>query len=131
MPLFRFDREHFENAITYILMYVMHRMKSHDKISITSRLEHDHHDECITVMISGKMCVLTDEELRQLFDPFSTDQSTLIDVGPCVARKIVDEHGGALQVHQEKNGETTFVITLPMSRESLEVNTRWEMRNVS
>jgi signal transduction histidine kinase len=131
MPLFRFDREQFENALTYVLVYMMQSMKSNDKISITSYLEHDRHDESIAVMISGKTCALTDEDLRQLFDPFSSDQSTLIDVGPCVARKIVDEHGGVLQVHQQKNGETTFMITLPVSRESLEVNTRWGMRNVS
>jgi signal transduction histidine kinase len=131
MPLFRFDREQFENALTYLLMYLMHSMKSDDKISITSRLEHERHDEFIAISISGNMCVLTDEEVHQLFDPFSTEQSTLLDLGPCVARKIVAEHGGALQVRQEKNGETTFVITLPMARESLEVNTRWGMRNVS
>jgi len=131
IPQFRFDREQFENAITYILTYLMHNMKSTEKISIISRLEHDHQDEFIAVIISGKMCILTDEELRQLFDPFSTEQSTLIDVGPCVARKIVDEHGGALQVHQEKDGVTTFVITLPIARHSLEVNTRWGMRTGS
>jgi nitrogen-specific signal transduction histidine kinase len=77
------------------------------------------------------MCALTVEELRQLFDPFSAEQSTLIDVGPCVARKIIDEHGGNLDVRQDKNGLTIFVITLPVSRESVEVNTRWGMRTGS
>jgi nitrogen-specific signal transduction histidine kinase len=77
------------------------------------------------------MSILTDEELRQLFDPFSTEQSTLIDVGPCVARKIMDEHGGHLEVRQEQNGQITFAITLPVSQESLEVNTRWGMRTGS
>ena len=36
IPLFKFDREQFENAITYILVYLMHNMKSLDKISVTS-----------------------------------------------------------------------------------------------
>jgi signal transduction histidine kinase len=88
LPLFRFDREQFENAITYILMYLISNMKSHDKISIDSKLAHDHDQEFISVSMTGKMCALTTEELRQVFDPFSTEQSTLLDVGPCVARKI-------------------------------------------
>ncbi|MGH8068584.1 MAG: histidine kinase dimerization/phospho-acceptor domain-containing protein [Candidatus Entotheonellia bacterium] len=131
LPLFRFDREQFENAITYILVYLMHNMKSQDKILINSKLDHDHDREFISVTITGKMCALTAEELRQLFDPFSTEQSTLVDVGPCVARKIIDEHGGTLDVRQDKNGYGTFVMTLPVSRESVEVNTRWGMHTGS
>jgi nitrogen fixation/metabolism regulation signal transduction histidine kinase len=109
----------------------MHNMKSQEKITISSKFDHENDQEFISVCISGKMCVLTAEELHQLFDPFSMEQSTLVDVGPCVARKIIDEHGGNLDVRQDKNGQTTFVITLPVSRESLEVNTRWGMRTGS
>jgi nitrogen fixation/metabolism regulation signal transduction histidine kinase len=131
LPLFRFDREQFENVITYILVYLMHNMKSRDKILITSKLDHDHDQEFISVTLAGKMSALTAEELRQLFDPFSTEQSTLVDVGPCVARKIIDEHGGALEIRQDNHGCATFVITLPVSRESVEVNTRWGMHTGS
>jgi nitrogen-specific signal transduction histidine kinase len=127
MPLFRFDREQFENAITYILVYLMQNMKSHDKILINSKFNHDQDLEFISVTLAGKMAALTAEELRQLFDPFSTEQSTLVDVGPCVARKIIDEHGGTLEIRQDKNGYATFVISLQVSRESVGVNTRWGM----
>jgi K+-sensing histidine kinase KdpD len=125
LPLFKFDREQFENAITYILIYLMHNMKSHDQIMIHSKLDQDRDQESIFISISGKMSPLTAEELRQLFDPFSTEQSTLVDVGPCVARKIIDEHGGSLAVQQDKHGQMMFAVTLPVSREPLEVNTRW------
>jgi len=131
LPLFRFDREQFENAITYILVYLMHNMKSHDKILINSKLDHDHDQEFISVTLAGKMSALTAEELRQLFDPFSTEQSTLVDVGPCVARKIIDEHGGTMEVRQDKKDYAMFVISLPVSRESVEVNTRWGMHTGS
>ncbi len=131
LPLFRFDREQFENALTYILIYLMHNMKSQDKVLISSTLDQDHDQESILVAITGKMCTLSPEDLRQLFDPFSTEQSTLIDVGPCVARKIIDEHGGKFDVRQDSNGHVTFVITLPVSRESVEVNTRWGMHTGS
>ena len=128
LPLFRFDREQLENAITYILMYLMHNMKAHDKILIDSKLDHD---MIISLSITGNIHALSTEELRHVFDPFSIEQSTLIDVGPCVARKIIDEHGGHLEVRQDKSGHATFVMTLPVSRESEEVNTRWGMRTGS
>jgi nitrogen-specific signal transduction histidine kinase len=131
LPLFRFDREQLENAITYILMYLMHNMKSHDTISIDSRLNQDRGREFISLCIAGNMCALPAEALSQVFDPFSTEQSTLIDVGPCVAQKIIDEHGGHLEVRQDKNGTATFVMTLPVSREAEEENPRWRMRTGS
>ena len=127
LPLFRFDREQLENAITYILMYLIHNMKAHDKILIDSKLDH----EFISLSIAGNIHALSTEELRHVFDPFNIEQSTLIDVGPCVARKIIDDHGGHLEVRQDKSGHATFVMTLPVSRESEEVNTRWGMRTGS
>src|SRR6266511_2770753 len=60
LPLFRFDREQFENAITYILNYLMHNMKSSDKISIISRPNHDHEQDYISVIITGRGSTLTD-----------------------------------------------------------------------
>ena len=131
LPLFRFDREQLENAITYILMYLMRTMKIQDKIIIDSKLDHNRDHESISLSIAGNTQAFTTEELRQVFDPFSIEQSTLIDVGPCVAQKIINEHGGHLDVRQDKNGHVTFVMTLPVSRESEEVNTRWGMRTGS
>jgi nitrogen-specific signal transduction histidine kinase len=131
LPLFRFDRELFENAITYLLVYLMRNMKSHDNILINSKLDHDQDQELISVTLTGKMSALTAEELCQLFDPFGTEQSTLIDIGPCVARKIIDEHGGALEIRQDKKDCATFVISLPVSHKSVEVNTRWGMHTGS
>jgi signal transduction histidine kinase len=131
LPLFRFDREQLENAITYILMYLMHNMKSHDRIFIDSKLDHDRDHEFISLSITGTIHALSTEELRHVFDPFSFEPSTLIDIGPCVARKIIHEHGGRLEMRQDQSGHATFVMTLPVSRESEEANTRWGMRTGS
>jgi K+-sensing histidine kinase KdpD len=109
----------------------MQNMKNQDKIIIDSKLDQTKDQESIILSIAGKMCGLTTEELRHVFDPFCAEQSTLIDVGPCVARKIINEHGGRLDVRQDKNGQTTFVMTLPVSRESEEVNARWGTRTGS
>jgi K+-sensing histidine kinase KdpD len=112
-------------------MYLMRNMKIQDKIMIDSKLDHNRDLEFITLSITGTIQASTIEELRQVFDPFSNEQSTLIDVGPCVAQKIINEHGGQLDVRQDKSGHVMFVITLPVSRESEEVSRQWEMRTGS
>jgi signal transduction histidine kinase len=67
-------------------------------------------------MITGVGCRLSDAELHKLFDPFNIEEGNLIDVGPYIAQKIIEEHGGHLKVRQVKDGQTTFMISLPVSR---------------
>jgi len=111
------DIEQFKKSLTYVMAYLMHSMKSKGRIILTSqRVQLRSGEEGIHITLRGIGCKLSIEELQQLFDPFCMEQSTLIDVGPCVAQKIVEEHGGHLDVRQEKNGDTTFVVTLPVSR---------------
>jgi nitrogen-specific signal transduction histidine kinase len=67
-------------------------------------------------MITGIGCRLSEIELQQLFDPFDVGRGNLIDVGPCVAQKIIEEHGGHLNARQARDGQTTFMISLPVSK---------------
>jgi nitrogen-specific signal transduction histidine kinase len=117
LPLVKFDHDQIEKAFIYILLYLMSNMKSTGKIVISSNIDRsEHHSSSIRITIIGVSCRLSNTELDQLFDPFSNEESNLIDVGPCIAQKIIEEHDGHLHVQQEKNGHTTFVISLPISR---------------
>jgi nitrogen-specific signal transduction histidine kinase len=117
LPLIKFDEDQFGKALIYILLYLMSNMKNTGKIVISSNIggsEDYNNSICITII--GVSCRLSNTELQQLFDPFNIEESNLIDVGPCIAQKIIEEHGGHLDVRQAKDGHTTFVISLPISR---------------
>jgi nitrogen-specific signal transduction histidine kinase len=117
LPPVEFDEEQFVKALIYILVYLMSNMNITGKIAISSNVGlSEYYDKSICIMITGIGCRLPDTELQQLFDPFNIEQSNLIDVGPCIAQKIIEEHGGHLNVRQAKDGYTTFVISLPVSR---------------
>jgi nitrogen-specific signal transduction histidine kinase len=117
LPLAEFDEEQFGKALIYILVYLMSNMKNTGKIAISSTIcRSEYYDKPICITITGIGCALTDTELQQLFDPFNIEESNLIDVGPCIAQKIIEEHGGHLNVRQAKDGYTTFMISLPVSR---------------
>jgi signal transduction histidine kinase len=117
LPMAKFDEEQFEKALLYILVYLMGNMKSTGKIVAASDIgQSKHYDKSICVTITGIDCRPPETELQRLFDPFNIEESSLIDVGPCIARKIIEEHGGRLKVRQAKDDQTTFVISLPVSR---------------
>jgi nitrogen-specific signal transduction histidine kinase len=116
LPLVAFDEEQFGKAITHVLAYLMGNMNSSGKILISYNIDRPEYNKSIGIMITGVGCRLSDAELHQIFDPFNIEEGNLIDVGPYIAQKIIEEHGGHLKVRQAKDGQTTFMISLPVSR---------------
>jgi nitrogen fixation/metabolism regulation signal transduction histidine kinase len=116
LPLVELDEEQFVKALGYIFIYLMNNMDSNGKIQIASSIRQtEYYDKSIYITITGSGCRLSDVELQQLFDPFNVEDSNLIDVGPCIAQKIIEEHCGHLNVRQAKDDQTTFVVSLPVS----------------
>ena len=116
LPLVRFDEEKLSKAFIYICFYLMSKMKSTGKLLISSDMsDNEYYDKASCITIIGIGCNLSHTELQQLFDPFNVEQSNLLDVGPCIAQKIIEDHGGRLNVQQAKDGQTTFLIALPIS----------------
>ncbi|NVM21155.1 MAG: two-component sensor histidine kinase [Desulfobacterales bacterium] len=50
---------------------------------------------------------------EKLFQPFLTTKETGTGLGLSIAKRIVDEHGGKIDLHSRDGAGTTFVITLP------------------
>ena len=113
----KLDAEQFHKALMYLIAFLRQDMEEEDKVLVSSRYGlpagHSNPGEWVSITLTGKGRRLSAEEMQQLFDPFCMEQSTLIDVGPCVSQKIIEEHGGHLHVQQEKTGDTSFVIVLP------------------
>jgi nitrogen-specific signal transduction histidine kinase len=115
LPLIEFDDEQFIKALSYIISYLVSNITSTGKIVISTQVNQSE-DMYISITINVIGCRLSDTELHQLFDPFDMEESNVIDVGPCIAQKIIEEHGGHLNVRLARDGCTTFMIFLPISR---------------
>ncbi len=77
-----------------------------------NRLENG--DLVITVSDNGKG--IPPEDLKHIFEPFFTTKGYRgTGLGLSVTKKIVEEHGGNIQVTSEKDVGTKFIITLPQS----------------
>lgn len=70
--------------------------------------------ECvIEVHDTGKG--MTEEELKQIFNPFFTTKETGTGLGLSICHKIMNDHGGAIEVESRKQHGTTFRLTLPLA----------------
>jgi PAS domain S-box-containing protein len=77
--------------------------------------------ECVEVEISDNGCGIPRENLDKIFDPFFTTKEVGRGTGQglAIARSIVvDKHGGTIDVHSEPGIGTSFVICLPLQRQS-------------
>lgn len=57
---------------------------------------------------------MTDEIRRQIFDPFFTTKGTAgLGMGLSESYRIIERHGGRIEVESQPHRGTTFIITLP------------------
>jgi two-component system, NtrC family, sensor kinase len=77
--------------------------------------------EFVEVEITDNGCGIPKENLDKIFDPFFTTKEAGRGTGQglAIARSIVvDKHGGTIDVHSEPGVGTSFVIGLPLHRQS-------------
>lgn len=53
------------------------------------------------------------ETIRRLFEPYFTTKSGGTGLGLPTARKLIEHHGGRMEVHSEPGRGTDFTVTLP------------------
>lgn len=74
------------------------------------------------VIISDTGCGIKPENLRQLFDPFFSTKSSGSGLGLAIVHRIIDEHGGTINVSSEVGKGTEFTIELLVERSAEEKN---------
>jgi two-component system sensor histidine kinase HydH len=75
-------------------------------------------DSGMEVAIIDRGSGIRPEHREQIFNPFFTTKPSGVGLGLPIAAKIVDEHGGRLEVQSEQNQGSAFVVQLPYRRPS-------------
>jgi signal transduction histidine kinase len=70
--------------------------------------------EHLRVAVRDEGTGMSEETLRRLFEPFYTTKSTGTGLGMVIARKIVEQHKGQLEVTSAAGEGTEIVVTLPL-----------------
>jgi signal transduction histidine kinase len=56
---------------------------------------------------------ITPEELERIFDPFYSTRDDGTGLGLTIVHRIIDQHGGRIEVESEADVGTTFTVALP------------------
>ncbi|RKY80587.1 hypothetical protein DRQ12_00785 [candidate division KSB1 bacterium] len=105
------DEEQIKQALVNILVNSIHSIHHQGKISVSTDLV----DEQVLIEISDNGAGMTKETLENMFNPFFTTKSGGTGLGMAVTQRIIEEHGGEIQVESEKGKGTTFRIFIPLT----------------
>ena len=71
----------------------------------------------IQVTIADTGCGMTEEQMRNVFEPFYTTKSQGLGLGMPFASKIIERHGGSVSLESRVNEGTLIKISLPVEGE--------------
>jgi PAS domain S-box-containing protein len=73
-------------------------------------------EEGMSITISDKGKGIAKKYLNHIFDPFFSTRPNRIGLGLTFVKKVMEEHGGRIQVESRLNRGTTIILTFPKDR---------------
>ena len=70
-------------------------------------------DERVKIAFEDTGCGISHERMRDIFNPFMTTKEDGTGLGLSMAQRIVEEHGGSIEVQSVLGEGSTFTVYLP------------------
>jgi len=103
------DRDQIRQIIYNVAKNAVHAMSAGGKLTVVGREE----DGWYAIRFTDTGRGMSEEELSRLFTPFSTAFDGGTGLGMAIVRRIVEEHGGAIDAESRPGEGTTVTVLLP------------------
>ncbi|MCG8461398.1 MAG: ATP-binding protein, partial [Holophagales bacterium] len=107
----RFDAKLFGRAMRNLLENALRAAGDGGRVEV--RLEHDGEVARVQVIDSGPG--VDPRKLSRIFEPYFSTYESGTGLGLAITRRIVDEHGGAIEARNRPGGGLCVLITIPLS----------------
>lgn len=111
LPLIDIDRDKIAMALANLIKNAIEAMQNTPrKLTITSCLI----DKYIGIKISDSGEGISQETIKEIFDPFFSTKAHRPGLGLTFTQRIIQEHGGSIYVESEPSSGATFTVLLPL-----------------
>ncbi len=107
--VFAFDRDLLRVALSNLVQNAIQASATDQEVEL--RAETDANK--VTIFVSDRGEGIAPQDLESVFNPFFTTKPQGVGLGLALVTKIVDEHGGRIDVQSELGKGTTFEVVLP------------------
>ena len=116
LPLTRIDADLFKQALLNLVLNAEHAMPSGGELMLTTRRE----EAWVVLDVIDTGVGMTEEVCARIFDAFFSTRPAGSGLGLPTARKIIEAHGGTIQVQSEPGKGSQFTVRLPASEPTAE-----------
>jgi len=111
LPEVEHDSDQIHQVLLNLLLNAVQAMEG----SGTVRVEIGSLDDCARVTVSDTGRGIPENQLSQIFRPFYTTRGNGTGLGLSLARRIIEEHHGTINVSSTVGKGTTFEVLIPFS----------------
>jgi two-component system, NtrC family, sensor histidine kinase HydH len=110
LPPTQIDADLFKQALLNLVLNAEHAMPAGGELMLTTR----HEDPWIVLDVIDTGAGMTEEVRTRIFDAFFSTRPAGSGLGLPTARKIIEAHGGSIQVQSEPGKGSQFTLRLPV-----------------
>jgi len=110
------DESSLRDALMNLILNAVEAMPNGGRLSITS----ERNEDKLRLEIADTGRGISEEEIKNIFEPFYTTKEQGLGLGMPYAKKIIEQHGGAISVASQPGEGTKFSITLPGGRKDVD-----------
>ncbi len=112
MPLIQADKEKLGQAIINLLLNALEASPQDGRITVRSSLL-SQDGGGYQVMFADQGCGVPENQMGAIFEPFFTTKSKGTGLGLSNVKRIIQAHGGCIDVTNGSTGGAVFLLTLP------------------
>ncbi len=110
LPEIMIDETQISQVLINLIQNAMDSMPAGGELSVSSRRR----EEMAEVSVKDTGVGIPPEVMDKIFSPFFTTKQNGTGLGLAVSKKIIDDHGGRMNLYSEIGKGTEFVILLPL-----------------
>jgi signal transduction histidine kinase len=115
MPVLRLDRYQIQQVITNLILNGLDAIGDEGRLEIGSCQEQGPDSEKMAhFFITDDGAGIAPDSVNKIFQPFYSTKEKGTGMGLAICRRIVDQHGGEIQVNSRVDQGTRFSVILPV-----------------
>lgn len=112
-PLVTVDPDQLKQVFLNIMTNAIQAIGKDGKLSVNI----EHIEERVKIAFDDTGCGIPHEKVREIFNPFMTTKEDGTGLGLSMAQRIVEEHGGSIEVQSTLGEGSSFIVYLPEKKD--------------
>jgi two-component system, NtrC family, sensor histidine kinase HydH len=113
LPQFVGDGEKLRQGFMNIILNAIQASSAGGSVVVSSRFNQE--GGCVEIFCRDNGPGIPAERLNQIFEPFFTTKGNGTGLGLPITKKIIEKHGGSIELQSEPGEGTIFTVKLPVS----------------